>query len=761
VGSDEFLELFKGIYAKPSAEVEQPAAGAEVSSPSSPFNFHFKFGSDGPGINMEHILPMFSPNGPSYWRASVPWWKGENVCVEESEVEEEERTDASSGAAGLFTMFNMEQTSCGEEGGVYQCTTRVRRRGISRTVTKEYRCCHGYSREKEGCKLAAYTNMTSTLEAADRQTFLTTLRNYMVTDDMLNSNNITVFAPSDEALEDYITDMMEVDTEDILNNEVYRRKRSFRDVDMTDLLTAHIAEGIHYANALKDEQILAGKWSDSSVRINIYGSSPPLMTANCARVEGPQLPALSGIIHTVDRVVKPATQTIWALLQADDQFSTLRKLVASSPSLLSRLSSPGQLTLLAPSDAAFAAMPGESLAVLAQGPCLPAILKNHLLPNVICSAAVVNEESRTLNLLDKYLKVNLLADSAIAIDGALLVAKDLIATNGVVHVIDKVLVPTEAKSVLDVLESQNLTSFLEMLRLADMTQEIEAMPDTTIFAPNNAAFTKLEPEYLNELKADVPRLQTVLRHHLSTAPLHGSRLGNNRMLATHSGHSIRMNVYAGPLVINMFRPVVRRSRITANCAPVTLTDARACGAQVHVVDSLLMPAEHDLMQGLRQDPAFSIFAGLVQNSSLSTEYASTSVPLTVLAPSDHVFRTLPREELDAFFSSPSLQEELVQRHTLREHMCCAGITPSSLFRNLVRTAHGSTLHFRQTPEGFLKAGHARITRCGDQHTNGVRHTVDRLFVEPHVVDTGLKRRWNNDPTRPFHLSLDSLGKLFH
>ena len=50
------------------------------------------------------------------------------------------------------------------------------------------------------------------------------------------------------------------------------------------------------------------------------------------------------------------------------------------------------------------------------------------------------------------------------------------------------------------LESQNLTSFLEMLRLADMTQEIEAMPDTTIFAPNNAAFTKLEPEYLNELK---------------------------------------------------------------------------------------------------------------------------------------------------------------------------------------------------------------------------------------------------------------------
>ena len=45
------------------------------------------------------------------------------------------------------------------------------------------------------------------------------------------------------------------DTEDILNNEVYRRKRSFRDVDMTDLLTAHIAEGIHYANALKDEQV--------------------------------------------------------------------------------------------------------------------------------------------------------------------------------------------------------------------------------------------------------------------------------------------------------------------------------------------------------------------------------------------------------------------------------------------------------------------------------------------------------------------------
>lgn len=57
-----------------------------------------------------------------------------------------------------------------------------------------------------------------------------------------------------------------------------------------------------------------------------------------------------------------------------------------------------------------------------------------------------------------------------------------------------------AKSVLEVLESQNLTSFLELLRLAELSKELEELRDVTIFAPSNEAIDGLGEDYLDELK---------------------------------------------------------------------------------------------------------------------------------------------------------------------------------------------------------------------------------------------------------------------
>jgi len=748
------------------AEVLPPNTGlSPTHHERSPFNFHFRFGDrgDGDAIDMNNFFPSFMHEAgrrPGIFRSNGRWWQGENVCVTEEEVEEEERTEGAGGS--IFRMFNMETTSCSESPGIYKCTTRIQRRGISRTVTKEYRCCHGAVMLEGQCTAGSFTNMSTTLAEIENAAFLTSLRNYGFTEEKLDAENLTVFVPQKDALEDYLTDMLQEDNTDMTTNEVYRRRRrSFQDVDMKELLAAHVVEGIQSSYALSDEQILQCKWSDSVVRINTYrgaSSSAPITTANCARITGSELPTTQGVVYNVDRVVKPATSSIMDIVNNDPQFSTLRKLIAESPAIEEQLRLPGQFTLLAPSDEAFTSM--EAAAALESGPCIPAILKNHVLPNTICSAAVADPESRTLNMLQKYLKVQLSEDGKIQVDGANIVAKDIVATNGVIHVIDKPLIPTEAKKVLEVLEEQNLTTFIELLKLAEMMQEIELLKDSTIFAPSNEAFAKLEANYLEELKADKARLQSILRHHLTSAPLQNSHMRNNKMVETNSGHSLRMNVYAGPLVVNMFQPVVRRSRITANCAPITLTNARACGAQVHAVDELLIPAENDLITGLTNNPDFSIFTRLVQNSTMLPEFSSETVPLTVLAPSDHVFRTLPKEELDAFFDSPTMQEELVKRHTLREHVCCSGITPSSLFRNLVRTSHGSTLHLRQTHEGFLKAGHARITKCGTQHTNGVLHTVDRLYVEPHVVDGTAQRRWSTDRVQPFTIRMGDVMQLF-
>ena len=73
-----------------------------------------------------------------------------------------------------------------------------------------------------------------------------------------------------------------------------------------------------------------------------------------------------------------------------------------------------------------------------------AIAANHILPNTICATAMTStSQARTKNLLDNYLSVKYHKSGNIYFEDALVVRKDIISSNGVIHVIDKVLIPKE------------------------------------------------------------------------------------------------------------------------------------------------------------------------------------------------------------------------------------------------------------------------------------------------------------------------------
>lgn len=147
-----------------------------------------------------------------------------------------------------------------------------------------------------------------------------------------------------------------------------------------------------------------------------------------------------------------SSQTIVDIAVGNDDFSTLVTAV-SAAGLVEALAGDGPFTVFAPTNAAFAALPAGALdAVLADPALLTAVLTYHVVAGDVRAADVVTL-TRAPTLQGEFLAIG--TDGGVTVDQANVVATDVVATNGVIHVIDAVLLP---KAVLAALTGQRLPS---------------------------------------------------------------------------------------------------------------------------------------------------------------------------------------------------------------------------------------------------------------------------------------------------------------
>jgi transforming growth factor-beta-induced protein len=88
-----------------------------------------------------------------------------------------------------------------------------------------------------------------------------------------------------------------------------------------------------------------------------------------------------------------------------------------------------------------------------------------MLPNVICSG-IVDSKAKTVNALNKYVVLEKDEQDNILVEGVKLLMVDIVASNGVIHVIDEVIVPESARSVSEALEEAKMTTMKELFDLA-------------------------------------------------------------------------------------------------------------------------------------------------------------------------------------------------------------------------------------------------------------------------------------------------------
>lgn len=138
----------------------------------------------------------------------------------------------------------------------------------------------------------------------------------------------------------------------------------------------------------------------------------------------------------------PTTVSVADTIAATPNLSTLNGLVAKA-GLTDTLKGTGPFTVFAPSDEAFKAVPAQTMDALGKDPVLLAsVLKFHVVPGAVNAAAVKNGKVKTVHGADIELSK---AGDFVTIEDALVQKADIAATNGVVHVVDRVLTPPPAK----------------------------------------------------------------------------------------------------------------------------------------------------------------------------------------------------------------------------------------------------------------------------------------------------------------------------
>lgn len=174
---------------------------------------------------------------------------------------------------------------------------------------------------------------------------------------------------------------------------------------------------------------------------------PATLTIDNARLVATDVTFDGGLVHVIDAVMVPELRTIEEIVTADTRFTTLRTAIETAglgPQL--GKANPGPWTLLAPSNKAFGAVPSDALsALLKDKSALTSVLAGHVLPTAIRRDEMLSQGSARTLLGDGNV-VFALEAGAITVDGARIEVADIEAVNGVVHIIDRVLLTKKSPS---------------------------------------------------------------------------------------------------------------------------------------------------------------------------------------------------------------------------------------------------------------------------------------------------------------------------
>ncbi|XP_042882491.1 transforming growth factor-beta-induced protein ig-h3-like isoform X2 [Penaeus japonicus] len=517
-----------------------------------------------------------------------------------------------------------------------------------------------------------------------------------------NGGPFTIFAPTNkafEALDPQLVNSLLADTE-----------------KLKSVLLYHVVSGRVMSSDLSNG-MMADSVQGSPLRININGNS---VTVNDAAVTQADIMARNGVVHVIDQVLLPPEEdgNLAEVLSAEG-FSQLVDLVVTA-GLAETVSNGGPFTIFAPTNKAFKALDPELVnSLLADTEKLKSVLLYHVVPGTVRSsdlsdglmATTVQGEDLRINIYGKVVIVN----------GVAVLRADLMAGNGVIHMVDQVLLPPENNvgNLAEVLSGLGFSQLVDLVVAAGLADTVSNGGPFTIFAPTNEAFQALDSQLVNALVSDPERLKKVLLYHVVSNSVLSSDLSSNAMVPTVQGAPLKISVTGNN----------GHSTVTVNEARVTQVDVSASNGVIHAINQVLLPPEErgNLAEVLSAH-GFTQLVDLVVAAGLA-DTVSNGGPFTIFAPTNKAFEAVDKEVLDSLLADTEMLKSVLLYHVVP----AAVYSPQLADDLLVNTVEGKPLRvntYFSNGMDIVTVNGVNVSRTDIIAKNGVIHVIDRVVMAP-------------------------------
>jgi uncharacterized surface protein with fasciclin (FAS1) repeats len=503
----------------------------------------------------------------------------------------------------------------------------------------------------------------------------------------------TLFAPTDQAFADAGIDLASLDTPE-------------GKAALTDILLYHVVAGQIPSSAVT-ECLTVDAVNGNPVAFTVGDS----VMINDATVTLADVNTSNGVIHVIDKVLTPTTtpNDVPRTAQCTGIHDSLVAGVIQA-GLLETLQGPGPFTVFAPTDQAFTDA-GIDLAALdtPEGQAtLSDILLYHVVAGEVPAANVTDCMSATAVNGNP---LSFTVGSSVMVNGATVTATDVATSNGIIHVIDKVLSPTETPN--DIPRTAQCTgihdSLVAAVIQADLLETLQGPGPFTVFAPTDQAFTDAG---IDLAALDTPdgkaALADILLYHVVSGEVPAANVTECMSATAVNGQPLSFTVGDSVMV---------------NGATVTLADVSTSNGVIHVIDKVLSPTDtpNDIPRTAQCTGIHdSLVAAVVQAELLATLQGNG--PFTLFAPTDQAFADagIDLAALDTAEGKATLTDILLY------HVVAGAVPSSAVTECMSATAvNGQPLSF--TVGDTVMVNGATVTLADVNTSNGVIHVIDKVL----------------------------------
>ena len=421
------------------------------------------------------------------------------------------------------------------------------------------------------------------------------------------------------------------------------------------------------------------------------------------------------------------TDNIVALAQGTSNLSTLVTAITTAD-LAGTLQGTGPFTVFAPTNDAFNKLDDGVLDILLNNPSVLAdVLKYHVVSGKVMSTDLTAGQVQTL-LTGKTIAVTL-GNTVKLNETASVVGADIEASNGIVHLIDEVLLPEGfelPKSSIVSIASQtpSLSVLAEALTMfPDLVDALSMDGSYTVFAPTNDAFAALLGVIGQSDLEDIPEnvIERLLKYHvISGSALMSTDLTDGQMAATLLSANDKVMVK------------IDGNTVKINDANVTTANVEASNGVIHIVDAVLVPEQEMNIVNTIVEPAyfnkdFSILTAAVIKADLLSTLINKEANFTLFAPNNDAFEKAGITSLDGLSAedlAPILTYHVINAEVFGDGLPATGSAVTTLGGDFYLSINSDGAYIN----GLTKITEATLSGGALDYDNGVVHLIDRTLV---------------------------------